>query len=537
MQLYQEQRTEKQYRSGRYTNYVTYLPWALMICSSSRTIIKINERKKTIMNKRRIILLRKGITYGIHTGNFKHRISKKEAYEIKKQCECPFDQELTDCDRYYRYGINKLSIIETERKFPKDKEWQVIPEYWLSYEINIARVWGGCFFKTMPYKKSNVKAFIKKMTTFNGQIGLENENKDFAKWTVERIDTAFDMYEDDPCEVMIIMNVNADIRANRRKRYRRKPINGDPDIIKRQSMRYGNNSETWNIYVKAEHIKYKKSQMKAKRQNISDDMMKEAEEMQNIIRFELQNLAGAIKKRLPNRTVEDLLYEEVREGIKLDMIAELIPVFLGVDEALLKENPEKEGIIARIAEKPLVTRSHGVFPKPNFRNGRWHANIPCYRADILCEQYLRQQYTCNQVLGWDAEKKGNSWNRGKHITISFKVREQYDRAALEKLKKTCIRNYDFMKELHNTEGLYMTVHDRNHTKVFISLDKSVINQLETICIRAVRDNVDAIRRLGEYTKVEQIRDEALQIQEAAGSLRLEFFDMYGVISFLLNENE
>ncbi len=50
-------------------------------------------------------------------------------------------------------------------------------------------------------------------------------------------------------------------------------------------------------------------------------------------------------------------------------------------------------------------------------------------------------------------------------------------------------------------------------------------------------NVDAIRRLGEYTKVEQIRDEALQIQDVAGSLRPESFDMYGVISFLLNENK
>ncbi|MBO6147445.1 MAG: hypothetical protein J6O70_07720, partial [Lachnospiraceae bacterium] len=243
------------------------------------------------------------------------------------------------------------------------------------------------------------------------------------------------------------------------------------------------------------------------------------------------------KKMFPNRKVADLCSTDVRERIAWDMLDELEPIFRKEDEELLKENQCSEGIIARIVEKPFSTRSYGVFPKPNLRNDRWQANIPCYRADILCEQYLRQQYTCNQVLVWDAEKKGNSWNRGTHITISFKVREQYDRAALEKLKETCNRNYDFMKELHNTGGLYMTVHDRNHTKEFISLDKSVINQLETICIRAVRDNVDAIRRLGEYTKVEQIRDEALQIQEAAGSLRPESFDMYGVISFLLNENE
>ncbi len=80
-------------------------------------------------------------------------------------------------------------------------------------------------------------------------------------WTVVRLDSAFDVYEERTELLMWLLNQSLDL-SNKRKKFKRVPLPGNPEENQYKSSRFKNKTTTYNVYVKIREIQDKIEQQK-----------------------------------------------------------------------------------------------------------------------------------------------------------------------------------------------------------------------------------------------------------------------------------
>ena len=247
--------------------------------------------------------------FGLHTAQFKKWISKTEANSIKAYFNLSPDEELTGSTYFYQDGVTRFWIEEVKGKKPR---------YYLHVIINFSRALGIGNYKAMPYTASNARKVFTAINKVLKAMPLSDNNAVFQNWTAVRFDSAFDIYEEHTELLMFLLSRSVNL-SDRKKRCNRIPIQGKtPQESEYQSLRFGNNSFTYNIYRKMEEIQ-------DKGKAITED---EKAEVQNLLRIERQNHQDAVKKLLPNMKASDLAVSKVHDEILKTMIDEM-EIFFG----------------------------------------------------------------------------------------------------------------------------------------------------------------------------------------------------------------
>lgn len=245
--------------------------------------------------------------FGLHTAEFKRWISRKEANSIKAYFNLNPDEKLTGSTYFYQYGVTKIWLEEIKGKKPR---------YYLHMIVNFSRVLGISNYRAMPYTLRNVKKVFTAMNKVLKALPLSGNNAVFPDWTRERFDSVFDIYEEHTELQMQLLNQSVNL-SDRKKRCNRIPIQGKTaQELECQSMRFGNNSFTYNIYRKIEEIQ-------DKGKSITEE---EKAEVQHLLRIERQNHKDAFKELV--KTAGDLANANVHDGILRTMIDE-IGLFFG----------------------------------------------------------------------------------------------------------------------------------------------------------------------------------------------------------------
>lgn len=156
----------------------------------------------------------------------KRWISEKEANSLKTVFGLKPDEPLTEEMSFYSKGLTKFRIEEVRGKTK--------PRFYLHAKVNFARVLGISDLTVMPYTTANVKKVITAVTAILKKL-LSNGNEKFSGWTVERLDTAFDVYEEHTALLMQLLNFSLDL-SNSKKRCRLIPIPGKPEDTTFQSI-------------------------------------------------------------------------------------------------------------------------------------------------------------------------------------------------------------------------------------------------------------------------------------------------------------
>lgn len=263
--------------------------------------------------------------FGLHTAEFKRWISRREANSIKAYFNLNPDEKLTGSTYFYQDGITKLWIEEVKGKKPR---------YYLHMIINFSRVLGISNYKAMPYTLGNVKKVFTAMNKVLKALPLSGNNAVFPDWTRERLDSVFDIYEEHTELLMVLLNRSVNL-SDRKKRCNRIPIQGKTaQELECQSMRFGNNSFTYNIYRKIEEIQ-------DKGKSITEE---EKAEVQHLLRIERQNHKNSFKELV--KTAGDLANANVHDEILKTMIDEMELFFgrsdyrswKGIESAYLPEH-------------------------------------------------------------------------------------------------------------------------------------------------------------------------------------------------------
>lgn len=384
------------------------------------------------------IKLQNGIVFGLHTGEMKHRISSRDAKNIKVSLGLKPSDTVEKYDGFYKNGLTEVTIEENERRY-QDKasgEWKSSTTYMLVVKLNFARAISLGNYCLMPYTTGNMNKIIKAVSNTLKQLGLDGDNRDFSGWTVERVDAAFDIQEPDTEGFMNLLIQNLNIGASGRKKLAVRTQ------VENESVGFGNNSYTWNIYVKYTELTSKFEDRRMTGKPVTADELEEAKTMKNVLRLERQNHTGAVKVLLPCRKIGDLLEADVRETIIQTMAAE-IGLFFGSGDftatvGVVNGTGFIPGIYSRIVTPSTPSnhkRSYGKFPSPHpTSDGRQHANVPLYYYGTLRDEYEMEQFKKNLEKIGDGISDIVSVKKKHHKSISGKTLEEYEEKVLAELK-------------------------------------------------------------------------------------------------------
>lgn len=284
--------------------------------------------------------------FGLHTAQFKQWISKIEANSVKAYFNLNPDEELTGNTYFYQDGITRLWVEEVKGKKSR---------YYLHVIINFSRVLGISNYKIMPYTTGNVKKVFTALNKVLKALPLSNNNAVIQDWTIVRFDSAFDIHEELMELLMLLLSRSVNL-SDRKKRCKRIPIYGKTTQESEcQSLRFGNNSFTYNIYRKLVEIQ-------DKGKAITEE---EKAEIQYLLRVERQNHENACKKLLPNMKASDLATTKVHDDILKTMIDEM-EIFFGRGDfyswkgVIQKYYPEHESDICEIKDVMTQITLHSL---------------------------------------------------------------------------------------------------------------------------------------------------------------------------------
>lgn len=226
------------------------------------------------------------VVYGLHTGQAKKQISYREAKAIEMIFQKAFPDEAHSCSQFFHKGISKFWIEEVTNKAGK--------RYWMHLKVNMARAIAVSEYGLMPYTVSNVKKLIRETSKLLKKLKLDDRNADFSIWRWERFDCGFDVSVEHPEIFMSLLDKSIYVNAAK-KRCRRiafTPANSNAC----ESIRFGNDSYTYNVYIKLAGLINKGIA-------ITPDIHREVD---NIVRVERQNHLSVIKQIVPKCEVGGL---------------------------------------------------------------------------------------------------------------------------------------------------------------------------------------------------------------------------------------
>ncbi len=243
------------------------------------------------------------ITFGIHTINIRHQISRREAIKINNIIDTEGKTFL------YPYGITEINVIEGKQ--PKDGSF--VSRYQLEIRLNMSKAVNLRENMMLTWDHKNIKAVIASVnTTLKSILKLETENSNLLTgWKISRFDYGFDIdYEYLPL-LILLLHISLFIPLKSRlSLFKEKDLCLDYDMA-HESLYLRNSSYGINIYDK-----YIELQEKGITLNESDPEY-------YLLRFEKQLYKrNYIKKVLPNCLVKDLLDDKniynARELLKND---------------------------------------------------------------------------------------------------------------------------------------------------------------------------------------------------------------------------
>ncbi len=264
------------------------------------------------------------IIFGMHTGEVEHTIGKREMEQIKSFFNLAPSEHLLDKTYFYKQGINELEIYESTRHY-NGCQYQ---RYVLRIRLNFARVLGISNYEVMPLTVRNVKKVITLINKIlRNTLRLDPQNNELQDWTVIRLDTAFDIFVENPELLMLLMNLSLELPSKKQCNVSA-PMNVEQ--FRKQlyeSIRFGNDSYIYNGYVKWLEIL-------AKNKVVTDA---EIQRLQYLVRLERQNQEAALKKLLSTkRRFGDLTGQSVIQRILRTMIND-VETFWGKGNFYSKE--------------------------------------------------------------------------------------------------------------------------------------------------------------------------------------------------------
>lgn len=247
------------------------------------------------------------VVFGLHTAEAKAWITQREASAVKGFFDVKPDEPLLEQTQFYQRGVTKIWIEEISGQKPR---------FYLHLKINFSRLLGVGNYIIMPYSTANIRKVTTAVNRVLKLLPLFPENAAFTDWTVERLDTAFDIQEENTELFMSLLNRSVDLHDGRKK-CSRVEIRDEES----HSMRFACRAFAYNIYVKLIEVI-------SKGKSLSEQ---ELNEIRHLLRVERQNHPDAIKKLLPSRNVKDLVDAKVRDNILRTMLDE-IKLFWGVGD-------------------------------------------------------------------------------------------------------------------------------------------------------------------------------------------------------------
>lgn len=430
--------------------------------------------------------------FGLHTAQFKKWISRREADSIKAYFNLNPDEKLTGSTYFYQDGITKLWIEEVKGKKPR---------YYLHMIINFSRVLGISNYKAMPYTLGNVKKVFTAMNKVLKALPLSGNNAVFPDWTRERLDSVFDIYEEHTELLMVLLNRSVNL-SDRKKRCNRIPIQGKTaQELECQSMRFGNNSFTYNIYRKIEEIQ-------DKGKSITEE---EKAEVQHLLRIERQNHKNSFKELV--KTAGDLANANVHDDILKTMIDEMELFFgkgdfyswKGIKEKYYPEHKADINTIKNVMKQATLNLLEtaqemytkdicGIFDKLGLSPvGIKEKVAEQYGIDFMQGIYSRiiaefprppdkRKYNAfpipHQIV--DGRFKAaitiySASNGRKQIQVAGKTPEDYEIKVLNKLKEAYLLNRRYIKS-DDADKRSMVQKSADSVKRFIKVSKTAVRQ-------------------------------------------------------------
>lgn len=247
------------------------------------------------------------VTFGLHTAEVKKWITQKEANAVKAFFNVRPNEPLSEQTQFYPNGITKIWIEEIGGQKPR---------FYIHMIVNFSRLLGISNYAIMPFSTANIRKATTAVNKVLKLLPLSPENAMFTDWTVERLDSAFDIQEENTELFMSLLNRSVDLHDGRKK-CSRVEIRDEES----HSMRFACNAFAYNIYVKLIEVI-------GKGKSLSEQ---ELNEVRHLLRVERQNHPDAVKKLLPSRSVKDLADAKVRDNILRTMIDE-IKLFFGTGD-------------------------------------------------------------------------------------------------------------------------------------------------------------------------------------------------------------
>lgn len=233
-------------------------------------------------------------------------------------------EHLLNTSYFYKQGINEIEIKEVCKSYNGTQSIQ----YTLRLRLNFSRVIGGNAYKIMPLTVSNIK---KVQTIINkilkNTLRLDQRNSRLQEYLVIRLDTSFDIFVQYPELLILLMNLSLYLPPKKQCKVR---LPKEVEQCRKQmyeSVRFGNDSYTYNGYVKL-------VEMLAKGKVIAE---LERKGLQSLVRLERQNQESALKKLLSGkRRFGDLTNQSVIQNILRTMIDD-VELFWGKGNFYSKE--------------------------------------------------------------------------------------------------------------------------------------------------------------------------------------------------------
>lgn len=187
---------------------------------------------------------------GVHTIDIKHKISAWEARNLKRAFEVSLNDKLCTT-KLCPKGINELEIKEN----PVYKDGVLIKTtYDLCLQINVGRLLGVSeVLMTVINRQTMKKAVSALNKIFSKDLGLFGKNSNAEDWTLSRLDCGFDLTLPPECVQtgIYIRLLHYALNLHNSRKCKIKGYKGsDEKKVLYESLRFGNDSYTYNIYLK-----------------------------------------------------------------------------------------------------------------------------------------------------------------------------------------------------------------------------------------------------------------------------------------------
>ncbi|MCR4748278.1 MAG: hypothetical protein K5877_00535 [Lachnospiraceae bacterium] len=461
-------------------------------------------------------IMKDAVVYGCHTMLVQHIISERELKAYKKNAGLGEADPVTGDQRYYVKGIDEVNIREYAYTYEQDGQEKQRKVRIMELRLNCTRILGTGNYGLMPLTNMNIHKMIKAMSSTLTEMGIEANNADFSAWTVDRLDTAFDIKVSDIASFIQIMKKGLPEDVVFAKKQHKRPA---PHYRYPTSVRFGNGSVTWNIYDKYTELhKDDHNAVKGevdKPQYLTDI---EKEKFKEILRVERQNSKDAVKKllkaeckdsdsssevKLGSRSIANLLQREVQEAI-LDAMANDIADCFGKDDYPSQYEDgsviEIPGLYYRIFERPQpvpVKRDYHKFPVPHrTSDGRYSAGIPFYSCSKL-----EMSFSIDNVMQSSYIDNG----RKKQHSVAGRSEQEYWEKALAKITEIFCENFKYCRQWNESDFYDQHLNGRlkNNEEA-----QEYIKAFDDKSKEYLLKSYNAIKHLMDETKYETVKAQA-----------------------------